>query len=125
MRGPVQNFRRRRTKIKITRAVELRSSKFWKFWKAESTLLLLGTTFMGRNPLYPAEARASKKRTRSSHRISAELVCVCRVYIKENHSYRVPHYILPGGPLNRRYSPQNDCAKDKRSICAKVKNFKN
>ena len=62
-----------RTKIKITRAVELRSSKFWKFWKAESTLLLLGTTFMGRNPLYPAEARASKKHTRSSHRISREV----------------------------------------------------
>ena len=36
-----------RTKIKISRAVELRSSKFWKFWKATNLLLLPCTTFIG------------------------------------------------------------------------------
>ena len=30
--------------------------------------------------------------------------------------YRVPHYIVPGGPLNRRYSPQNDCAKVRTNV---------
>ena len=36
-----------RTKIKISRAVELRSSKFWKFWKATNLLFHPSTTFMG------------------------------------------------------------------------------
>ena len=41
----VQKFWRCCTKIKITRTVELRSSKFWVIWKAETILLKLSTTF--------------------------------------------------------------------------------
>ena len=40
-RGSDRKSQRRRTKMKITRAVELRFSKFWKFWKAEMFLLNL------------------------------------------------------------------------------------
>ena len=40
--------------------------------------------------------------------------------------YRVPHYIVPGGPLNRRYPPQNVCAKILTNVrFVQSKNFKN
>ena len=78
-----------RTKIKIARAVELRSSKFWKIWKAESTLLNLGTTFMGRNPLCPAEARASKKNKEKLHRWHGRLGSGPQLQLRRHMYFRM------------------------------------
>ena len=47
--------------MKITRAVELRSSKFWMFWKATNLLFHLSTTFMGVGARYPVAPSANKK----------------------------------------------------------------
>ena len=80
MRGPVQKFRRRRTKMKITRAVELRSSKFWVFWKAETILLNLNTTFMGVWTRYPA--------TPSVRTQNVGWSCIATfIWIKKMHAY--------------------------------------
>ena len=49
-----QKISRLRTKMKIARAVELRSSKFWMFWKATNLLFRLSTGFMGVGARYPA-----------------------------------------------------------------------
>ena len=43
----IVNLIKLRTKIKLSRAVEPRSSKFWMFWKATNLLLHLSTGFMG------------------------------------------------------------------------------
>ena len=59
--GSERKSRRRCTKIKLTRAVELRSSKFWKFWKAEVFLFHLSTTFPGLEPTYLKNPPTSKK----------------------------------------------------------------
>ena len=82
LRGPVQNFRRRRTKMKITRAVELRSSKFWMFWKATNLLFRLSTGFMGVGARYPA---APTPQVRGAHFFSkfGHLACL-----------RAPAYLL-------------------------------
>ena len=52
-----------RTKIKITRAVELRSLNFWMFWKATNLLFHLSTGFMGVWARYPAAPRRQRRCT--------------------------------------------------------------
>ena len=54
-----QKVRRRCTQMKIARAVELRSSKFWMFWKAEMFLLKISTTFPGFRVIHPQFTRSS------------------------------------------------------------------
>ena len=91
--GSDRKSRRCRTKMKITLAAELRSSNFLMFWKAETILLNLSTTFMGVTASLLYAKRLLQTRAALVYNINDFIL------IKENHSYILKGRFTGGSEL--------------------------